>query len=240
MKRFGFFLTVAAVFPVFGAPPASTVPSERTDSVFQHRREEMAARRDAGKIDLLFLGDSITQRWDESVWQEYYAKRQAANFGVDGDRTEHVLWRLQQGDMKGLSPRLIVLLIGVNNCRRDPSADIAAGVVAIVDELARQCPDSQILVLGIFPMGPVPNVYRDRVSLANKLVNEQLVPREVTFVDIGHEFLGPAGEISDEVMPDSLHLSRKGYAIYAEAIEPHISAILGPRRTDIRRETSAQ
>lgn len=230
MKSFTFFLFVFTTsLSIWGAPPPSIIASERTDAVFQNRRQQMTERRAAGKIDLLFLGDSITQRWDDGVWQKYYGNRQAANFGVDGDRTEHVLWRLQQGDVKGLSPRAVVLLIGVNNCRRDPSADIAAGIVAIVDELTKELPETRILVLGIFPMGPVPNVYRDRVALANLLVKDQLSTRNTTFVDIGREFLGPDREISQETMPDHLHLSTEGYEIFAKAIEPHISALLAPR-----------
>ena len=206
---------------------AATTPIERTDPLFHRRRRDMAARRGDGPIRLLFLGDSITQRWDRALWDKHYGPRQAANFGIDADRTEHVLWRLRQGDVDGLSPEVIVLLIGVNNCRRDPSADIAAGISAIVDELRTRCPKSRILLLGIFPVGQEPNVFRDRLGLTNVMVARLADGEHVHVLDIGDRFLRPDDSISPDIMPDFLHLSPEGYRVLASALEPHLRTLLG-------------
>lgn len=206
---------------------AATTPVERTDPLVRKRRQDMTARKRQGPIRLLFLGDSITQRWDQTLWDKHWAPRQAANFGIDADRTEHVLWRLQQGDIDGLSPEVIVLLIGVNNCRRDRSADIAAGVGAIVDELRARCPNSRILLLGIFPVGQEPNVFRDRLGFGNTMIAKLADGDRVHFLDLGDRFLQPDGTIAAEIMPDFLHLSTEGYRILATALEPHLRTLLG-------------
>ena len=120
--------------------------------------EKFLAEAKQGKIDLLFLGDSITQGWhDNAVWKRFYGPRHAANFGIGGDRTEHVLWRLQHGEVDGIHPRVVVLMIGTNNSGDNTSGEIVAGIKAIVDELRKRLPDSKILLLGVFPRGQKPN-----------------------------------------------------------------------------------
>ena len=109
-----------------------------------------------GDIDLVFLGDSIMQQWEnegKEVWDKYYSHRNAANFGMSGDCTQHVIWRIDNGNFDGISPKLVVLLIGVNNCGYDSQQQIADGVTAIVQRLRAKLPKTKILVLGIFPMG---------------------------------------------------------------------------------------
>ena len=110
-----------------------------------------------GNIDLLFLGDSITQGWhNNEVWKRFYGPRHAANFGIGGDRTQHVLWRIENGEIDGIHPRVAVLMIGTNNAGSNSADEIAAGVTAIVQELRKRLPETKVLLLGVFPAAPSP------------------------------------------------------------------------------------
>jgi lysophospholipase L1-like esterase len=204
----------------------ATTPAPRTDFLFRLRHRQNLTRAKQGNIDLLFLGDSITQRWDQEVWKRYYGKRKAANFGIDGDRTEHVLWRLANGEIEGISPKVLVLLIGINNGGRDSAADIAEGIRAIVTVLRRDLPNTKILLLGVFPVGPRPGPHRDMVKAINAIISKLDNGKTVRFLDIGDKFLERDGDLPREIMPDYLHLSRKGYTIWARAMEPLLEEML--------------
>jgi lysophospholipase L1-like esterase len=188
-----------------------------------------------GKIDLLFLGDSITQGWNgrndegkgpRQVWDRYYGARKAANFGIGGDRTEHVLWRLQHGEVDGIAPKLVVLMIGTNNLRDDTPGEIAEGITEVVKTLRAKLPETKVLLLAVFPRSPQPGPVRERVAAINERIAKLDDGRSVKYLDIGPRFLGDDGTISAEVMPDYLHLSRKGYRIWADAIEPTLRSML--------------
>jgi beta-glucosidase len=186
--------------------------------------------------DLVFLGDSITEQWaveGKEVWQERYAPRRAVNLGVSGDRTQHVLGRLEHGDVDGLSPKLVVLLIGTNNSNgQDNTAEeIADGIVAIVETLRMKLPEAKILLLAIFPRSQHPDAQRAEVAEASQRASRIADGRMIHYLDIGPHFLNPDGTISPEVMPDFLHLGPKGYRIWAEAIEPKLSELLGETAT---------
>lgn len=217
------------------APAHSAVtPAPRQDKWWQDRHQSMNDRVAQGNVDLLFIGDSITQGWEgagKGVWQEFYGKRNAVNLGIGGDRTQHVLWRLENGNIQGIAPKLAVIMIGTNNSGDNTSEEIADGVVAIVDLLREKLPEMKILVLGIFPRGPNCDDARRKVNMgANALVAERVQDDPaVTYFDFGKEFLEADGTLTREVMPDLLHLNDKSYRIWAEAIEPHVSAVLGPK-----------
>lgn len=184
-----------------------------------------------GRITLLFVGDSITERWDEegeAVWHDFYATRKALNIGIKGDRTQHVLWRLENGNIEGISPEVAVLMIGTNNSAmgRNTASEIVAGVTAVVRKLQTGLPATKILLLGIFPRGQEFNEQRGRITQANQVLRKLHDDRGVHFLDIGHVFLRMDGTISREVMPDALHLSPTGYRLWAEAIEPVLSDLL--------------
>ena len=184
-------------------------------------------------IDLIFIGDSITHDWEETgskVWDSFYGHRKAFNLGFAGDRTENVIWRLQNGAVDGLSPKLVVLMIGTNNTghRMDSAEDIALGIETIIDELRSRLPNTQILLLGVFPREQLSDAPMRRL---NAEINQQLAQwptkEKVHFKNIGAEFLSPNGEISELIMPDLLHLSPAGYRLWAAAIEEDISRLLG-------------
>jgi len=213
-----------------GRPNSAVLPVERYDAMFVRRVREMAALPDRASVELLFLGDSITQGWEHAgsfTWNRYYGSRRAANFGIDGDRTQNVLWRLEAGGLDGLSPKLVVLLIGTNNSRSNTPGEVADGVEAILEELRVRLPDTKILLLALFPKHPLPDsAVRRGVDAINALLPVLADAESVYFLDIGSVFLTPGGGLEPEVMPDFLHLSPKGFKLWAEAMEPTLSALL--------------
>jgi lysophospholipase L1-like esterase len=187
-----------------------------------------------GEAKLVFLGDSITQGWEgngKEVWKAEWEKYKAANFGIGGDRTEHVLWRMDNGNFDGLKPKLVVVMIGTNNTGHrkgaEPAADTAAGVKAILDKLAAKCPDAKVLVLGIFPRGAMAD---DKLRVHNAAINEHIAKmadgQKVHYMDIAKSFLQPDGSLPKEIMPDLLHLSPKGYQLWADAIKEKVAELM--------------
>ena len=229
-------VTAAAESPSFPAVTPKPQDAEWAQSWWMPRHEaKLKEKEAAGEVDLLFIGDSITQAWEDggkAVWEEYYSDRNAFNLGFSGDRTEQVLWRLQHGAVDGLSPELVVLMIGTNNTghRQDPAEQTAAGIERIVDLLHEKLPETHILLLGVFPRGERPE---DPLRKLNQEINsriESLGEREyVTYKDIGQEFLQEDGRIAAETMPDFLHLTPESYKTWAAAIEPLVAEHL-PRK----------
>jgi beta-glucosidase len=211
--------------------PATVTPVPRQGHPMQ-MHQKFLDRTEKGDVDLLFLGDSITQGWNNNkVWQRHYGPRKAANYGIGGDRTQHVLWRIQNGEIDGISPKLIVLMIGTNNAGSDSAEDIAAGIKAIVKTLREKLPETKILLLGVFPRGEKPNPLREKLDRVNATVSKLDDKPYVTYLDIGKSFLEPDGTLSRTIMPDFLHLSGRGYRIWADAIEPTVWELLDePKR----------
>jgi beta-glucosidase len=197
------------------------------------RHESFNARVEEGNVDLLMIGDSITHGWEGSgreVWQEYYGKRNAVNLGIGGDRTQHVLWRLENGNIEGISPKLAVLMIGTNNCGSNTPEEIAEGVDAIVQKLRKKLPKTKVLVLAIFPRGEDDTHPGRQVNMkANKLIAKQADGKMVHFLDINGAFLTDDRILTREVMPDLLHPREKGYRIWAAAMEPTVAKLLGEK-----------
>src|SRR6185295_20244752 len=164
----------------------------------------------------------------KQVWTDRYAKYNAVNLGIGGDRTQHVLYRLQNGNLEGIKPKAAVVMIGTNNSNgEDNSAQqIAEGVKAIVKELRTKEPQMKILVLGIFPRGENINPQRGKITQCNQIIQKLDDGKNVLYLDIGHRLLEEDGTLSATIMPDYLHLSPKGYEIWAEAIEGKLAELL--------------
>ncbi|WGL18401.1 glycoside hydrolase family 3 N-terminal domain-containing protein [Microbulbifer bruguierae] len=198
------------------------------DERFQRNQQRLAE----GNVDLLMLGDSITEGWEKegkSVWENFYADRNAVNLGYGGDRTENLLWRLQNGELDGIQPKAGVVLIGTNNTghRLEDPALTAAGIRAVLEELRARQPQMKILLLSIFPRDPKPGTPMRRVNQGiNDIIEEFADGEHIFYQEIYREFLQDDGELSTEIMPDYLHLSESGYQIWAEAMEPTLSRLL--------------
>jgi lysophospholipase L1-like esterase len=200
------------------------------------RHESIVRLIKTRKPDLIFIGDSITHFWGgepadaklrgAAVWDKYYGKRNAINLGYGWDRTENVLWRLRHGEIEGISPKLVVVMIGTNNTALNTAPEIAAGITAICDELHVRLPQAKILLLGIFPRGAKPNPGREKVSEVNRLIAQLEGRGNVTYLDLGHVFVEADGSILPEVMNDYLHPTEAGYERWASAMEPTLKRLL--------------
>lgn len=183
------------------------------------------ARRNAGKIDLCFLGDSITQGWPGDLFGRYYGKLNGVNFGCGGDKIQHLLMRLQgdDGELKGTSPKVIVLMIGVNNMGDNTPAEIAYGIDNMVKFLKKECPKSKILVLGILPGSGGTS---EKLTETNKLIGKLDDKRTVRFLDMGPKFLDKNGKALEGVHSDGVHLTHKGYEIWAATMDPLLKMMM--------------
>lgn len=198
----------------------------------QKLADAKAIKEKGGKIDLLFVGDSITQGWEKegaATWKKYYAKRNAFNIGFSGDRTENVLWRLQHNAVDGMNPKVAVVMIGTNNTghRHEDPATTAVGIKKVIDELQQRLPDTKILLLAIFPRDEKPDGKLRLINeKTNALIKQYGDNKKVFFADINQAFLTKEGVLPKSVMPDLLHPNEKGYAIFAKALEPHVKRLL--------------
>jgi lysophospholipase L1-like esterase len=208
---------------------ASTDPAPGGEIWMTVHRAFLKQAEERKPVELLFLGDSITQGWHATgteTWERFYVPRHVLNFGIGGDRTEQVLWRLDHGEVANLAPKVVVLLIGTNNVGRNTNEEVSEGVKAVVGRLRSKLPKSKILLLGLFPRGqsddptPTEMAVDSRLASINKIVAKLDDGKMIKFLDIGKAFLNGDGQIPRSVMPDFLHLSRTGYRIWADAMEP--------------------
>jgi beta-glucosidase len=227
--------TYAQEAPAVKASAHSAVtPVPRGEDWWRQRHDAMNARVKQGNVDLIFIGDSITQGWEgagKDVWQQYYAKRNAVDLGISGDRTQHALWRLDHGNIDGIAPKLAVVMIGTNNAGDDSETEIADGITAIVQQLRAKLPQTKVLLLAVFPREEKPGTTRAKLVAVNQLASKCADGKMVHFLDIGKAFLERDDTLPKSVMPDALHPNAKGYEIWAKAIEPKIAELMGEGQT---------
>jgi beta-glucosidase len=212
----------------------AVTPVQRTEELCIKRHQAIIDRIQKGNVDLIFIGDSITHGWEsagENVWQQYYAKRNAVNMGLGGDQTQHALWRLQNGELAGISPKLAIVLIGINNSGGDTytAKQIGEGIIKICQTLRHDLPQTKILILAIFPIDEKPSPRREKNAEASLLASTIADNKWIYYMDINDKFLDKDGTLSRDIMPDFLHPSAKGYQIEAEAIEPMVKKLMGEK-----------
>jgi lysophospholipase L1-like esterase len=244
MKSFHTLLTIIALTAIAGfaahaAELESTTPvaaKTNGEKWWNGNCERIDAdiKKMEGNIDVAFVGDSITARWRGSEnWTKHWGSYRAVNMGIGGDQTQHVLWRLQNGDLDGYKAKLFVVMIGTNNMwakDADP-ANAAAGVKAVIDLIKSKHPESKILLMSLLPTGEKPNPGREMRKAVNELISK-FAGGNVQYMDIWDKYLNAEGMISKDDMHDFLHLAPKGYDIWAEAISGKVKDIVG--------ETSAE
>jgi lysophospholipase L1-like esterase len=221
-----------------GTPPPANVPFHNERNDMRHQTFVDIAKK--GNIDLLFVGDSITDwfywplRGGEAtggkVWEANFAPLKAADFAIAGDTTQGVLWRMQNGELDGFKAKLIVLMLGTNNTAANPVGQIIDGDRLIVEEFKKQQPQAKILVLGVFPRNNARNPEQTPVMNATiKAVNSGLTlladNKQVFYMDIGDKFLVD-GVVPVDIMADGLHPTAKGYQIWADAILPTVKKLM--------------
>ncbi len=214
---------------------SATVPAPRLEQEWwkkRHQAKVKEARK--GGYDLLFIGDSITHGWEgkgRPVFEHYYAPRKTLNIGYSGDRTEHVLWRLMNGELPPqVDPKVAVIMIGTNNTghRMQKAEETATGIRRIVDLLRDRRPKMKILLLGVFPRDARPDGEKRKLNEeVNAIAKSFTDGKHVHFLDIGKSFLGEDGQLPKEVMPDALHPNAHGYQIWASAMEEKLAELGG-------------
>jgi beta-glucosidase len=228
-----------------GTHRAVTPVPRPTHKWWMPRHEGVLKRNAEGNVDLILIGDSITHHFDDrgkAIWDKYYAPRNAVNMGFSGDRTEHVLWRIEHGELDGISPKLAIIMIGTNNSNGDDytAEEIADGIKAIICEVRTRLPETKILLLKTFPRGDKAqrkdkahdaafNAQWEKNNKSCDIASQVADNKNIFYLDINDAFLNADGVLTREVMPDLLHPHEKGYKIWAEAMEPTVAQLMGEK-----------
>ncbi len=232
------FLLAISAFQL-AAQPLSIQPNVQTAKWAQswwmpRHQAKLAEKNKMSKVELVFIGDSITHSWDDpnkglAIWQKHFAPLNALNLGFSGDRTEHVLWRIQNGAIDGIDPKLLVLMIGTNNTghRQDPAKETALGIKHILDLIQLKLPNTKILLLAIFPRGAFSDdPLRQLNDQVNHLIQDYHDGQHIFYKDINHLFLDQSGELSRIVMKDLLHPNKSQYQVWAKGMLPSIQQLM--------------
>ena len=196
----------------------------------RHEAKLREVAQKGAEIDLVFLGDSITQGLERpasaKVVAETFPGMTVLNLGYNADKTENVLWRLRNGEVDGLSPKAVVVMIGTNNSghRADPPEITAKGIGMILDDLRAKMPNAKIVLLSIFPRGDAPHPINQQI---NALLPALADGKTVFHIDLNAVFLDANGQVPPDIMPDKLHPSAKGDALWMKALKPRLDQILG-------------
>ena len=209
-------------------------PQPRIEEWWFTRHAEKIGLMSKGEFDLLMLGDSITHNFEsvgKEVWKKHFEPRKSINLGFGGDRTNHLLWRIEHLPVLKKAPKGAVVLIGTNNIcwGSDKPIQAAHGVKVIAKKLNEIYPDTEILVLGLLPRRrEMSHPHRKQIVELNSYLPELLkdIPK-VKYLDIGKHFLDDKGHLSKEMMPDTTHPSEKGHEVWAKAIESDLVRIVG-------------
>jgi cephalosporin-C deacetylase len=231
---------------VSGRPPIerADVATPRTDNNSKLAHEQLLAKRNAGQIDVYFVGDSITRRWgtsDEQYqnflanWNANFRGWNAADFGWGADKTEHMLWRLQNGELDGVNPKVVVVLAGTNNVGNTTpigdvesrAADVARGVAALVREIRKRAPRATVIVTGITPRDDNPAVM-PVIDAANRQIATIADGKSIRYININDQLASPDGRLHEGMAQDGLHLTTQAYQLWADALKPILTEILGP------------
>jgi lysophospholipase L1-like esterase len=200
---------------------------------FLQRHQQILDHVKKGNVDLIFVGDSITEYFQTTgadTWKKYYAPRNAANLGSAGDLTQHVLWRFENGELDGISPKVAVVMIGTNNQKNYSADQIADGIVAVCQKIRQKLPQTKILLLAVFARQPQPCDIREKLAASSKQASKIADNKSIFYLDINDKFLQPDGSLPKEIMSaDFVHPTAKGYQIWASAMEPTLAKLFGDK-----------
>jgi beta-glucosidase len=229
--RLVYLFSFLASLGIISAQSTNTaiIPVAMNKPGWMERHESINTKAHQGKIDLIYIGDSIVQRFDgagKGIWDRYYAPRNALNLGISGDRTQHVIWRLDHGNIDGISPKLAIIMIGQNNGGHNTSIEIAEGVTEIVKRVRTKLPDAKILLLAIFQRREKPTPERAVLAEANEIISKLANSSSIAYMDINSVFVRPDGTIPSSLMPDFEHPNELGFKLWAEAIEAKVAELM--------------
>ncbi len=218
---------------------ANPVPRGDQNSRIAH--DQLVVKAKSGGIDLYFLGDSITRRWGCSDpqwaanlenWKKNFHGWNAGNFGWGGDGIQHILWRIQNGELDGVNPKVIVILAGTNNVGSRPGGnekitDIIAGYDRLIENCRRLAPKAKIIITAIFPRNDNMQVMPE-INQINQELEKRCDEQTIFFLNVNDKMAGMDGNIFDGITIDNLHLSVKGYQVWADGLKPILTKLLGP------------
>ena len=223
--------TVAATAPARPHTPIDQPASKMVDRNWAAHHQRLLDRAKQGDVDLYLEGDSITDFFATTgrpVYQKEFGGWTTADFGISGDTCQNVLWRLQNGELDGVNPKAIMLMIGTNNSGNYSAEEIAQGVTAIVNLLKEKEPQAKILLLAIFPRNATAaNAIRIKLNQTNEIIAKLDDGKQVKYMNINDKFLDQDGNLSRDIMRDLLHPTAKGYQIWADAVKPQLTEWLG-------------
>ena len=215
------------------APTPRTAESALTPTAINaNRQTQFLERAKDKKIQLVFLGDSITDGWQgmgKAIWTQYYSKYNAADFGVSGERTEHTLGHIAGGILDGLHPKVVVIMIGTNNIGQNIDEKpvwTAAGIKKILDTVHDKLPEAKVLLLGVFPRETKVSPHRQSISDINAIISKFDDGRKTRYLDLTPKFVDANGEIPKDIMPDGLHPNAAGYEIWAKSMQPLLDEMM--------------
>jgi beta-glucosidase len=205
-------------------------PAQRHDRHSADRLQQINQAVKATPYWILFLGDSLTEGWDPYVWERNLLSRGVLNAGVGGDRTEHLLWRLDHGNLAGPPPKAVVILIGTNDLGSGRSPELTGdGIRANLQLLRERLPETRILLIGLLPREAAPSSsLRRAVVRVNNLIRDCADGEHITYADIGEVLLDSDGRLNAVISPDQLHFSEQGYALLTSQLNPLLDGLLGP------------
>ena len=212
------------------------MPVPRTDPNSQTAHTQLLEKAKKGGIDVYFEGDSITRRWgcSDSAWKEMLANWtanfygwNAGNFGWGGDSTQNILWRLRNGELDGVNPKVIVVQAGTNNVGSSSASDIAKGVKAIVDECRKRAPNATVLLTAVFPRNDNSHAW-PTIQEVNRRIAKLADGRRIRFLDVNDKLAEPDGKLLPGMTVDNLHPSARGYQVWADGLKPILTELLGP------------
>lgn len=202
---------------------------ERLDEHHIERHNYILSFNTLHKIDLLFVGDSITRRWLEvpHLWKQYFSSFHPANLGVGGDTIQNLKWRLLNGELEGINPKVVVLLIGTNNLPMYNENEVVEGITGIVDIVKQKLPSSKIILMGVLPRDADEQCsdYMSIISEINSKLFSYSQRNHLIFLDIGKELLDKNSQVDRTIVPDGLHLIEPGYKIWGDILSPLIREI---------------
>jgi lysophospholipase L1-like esterase len=219
-------------------PVPADQPRMRADRNSHLAHQQLLAKAKSGGIDVYFLGDSITRRWGAldypdflAHWKKSFQGWNAGNFGWGADRTENILWRLENGELDGVDPKVIVILAGTNNVGREPGdestvADVTRGLAAVVGGCRKKAPGATVIVTAIFPRNDNPAVM-PTIARINANLARMADGKSIRFLDVNPRLADANGTLFEGMMVDGLHPSLKGYEVWADGLKPVLIQLLG-------------
>lgn len=202
---------------------------EREDEHHFDKQKEFRERR-AHPVDVLFFGDSLTRRWEDNpeLWEAFFGGFYPANFGVGADTLENMMWRVENGNLDGLSPPLVIILAGTNNLSEQSWETVTENIIDLISAIGKKLPESTLLVSGLYPRDSDEKEiqYNDMIQKINEKLNLYCLEQSIHYIDFYSLLLPSGGNVNQNLQPDGLHLNGEGYKLIGPVLKGQIEKLL--------------